>query len=783
MFQLVDEHLSEGLSMEMRYHMSQRAFRTVWWLRACDRHFLQALAFHVEREAFAPGERIASVDPMTGDVRLCILEEGTAARTGTLLTSGSFWGDVLLSSKLLRDTRSARSLTYAEIVLFDRQALLQVMSEHPESAKAVRAVALRIAFRRSIRVTAMFARLHAHKAAACADDSTATAVGDAWGGHAPGASLIGASQALQLLKSSGAASLDEGSWRELPSREVVAVPIKEEEEEQKEAEQQEQDEEQPPAKSPHPERKRVRVRFALSGPYTMSDEDAKPPAEEPTSDAAGIDGDRTTPAQNGVAPPSHTDDGDQQPGGGATDEVQAKCQRQRQRRRSEAELVALLAPPLAQSRSGVGWHVPPRAARYDAFGFGTPPHILPGGGFGARPGHGGGGRSGGGIGAQGEQHNGVSHDLPEGSRPRRPGGRSARVLAGCAQRQVQMDRAMAHLSQQWQLVQERVRRIEVALGGTAHADSSGSAPAPASSPDDRGGAFTPTATTTSGVSSGLGVAAAASAKSAASSVATSEETAAAATSTDPVASSAPSAAAAAATATPKSHPAGPLPGTGEDLLVMDGAARDRVQQHIAALFVPSALGRGRSSSGGGGGGGDRSGDACLTSHDSTPSAPIERESTSPAATRSSRAAVGSPLSVRPTQPRRSPGAGGRLKHNVPLLPPRPAMASESPSERSQPSDRTLSALFASIVGLGSDRSHRGGGAPGAASISPAARALAARPTRPSAGLAVPEAFEARLAAAATAASPAARRSKFAPECSAASTSADQVERVLEEFEA
>ncbi len=84
---------------------------------------------HITREAFAPKEKIKAVD------HLIVLVVGVATRAGNIVTPGGHWGDIIVSSKSLRDTREAKALGYCEVASLLRDDLLYVMKEYPESAK------------------------------------------------------------------------------------------------------------------------------------------------------------------------------------------------------------------------------------------------------------------------------------------------------------------------------------------------------------------------------------------------------------------------------------------------------------------------------------------------------------------------------------------------------------------------------------------------------------------------------------------------------------------------
>ena len=136
-FVLLGGCLSQELQGDLRYLISYTVFRSVWWLAGCEPEFLQTLSNNMTRLAFARDEIISSVDE-DNEPRLCVLSQGLASRLGAILTTGAWWGDLLITSPVLRDTRPARSLGYCEIVTLKRYHLYQVLKDYPVSAGCAR---------------------------------------------------------------------------------------------------------------------------------------------------------------------------------------------------------------------------------------------------------------------------------------------------------------------------------------------------------------------------------------------------------------------------------------------------------------------------------------------------------------------------------------------------------------------------------------------------------------------------------------------------------------------
>jgi hypothetical protein len=136
--------LSPGLRGEIMLYLSKSTFGSVYYLSAIEPECLVQLAARLTRHGFPPRERMPSVE-------LMILSRGIAARGGELLYSGMCWGsDIILSSRVLRDTRLITALTYVELQALSRESLYSVLDNYPESARVVQNAAVRMALKRTV---------------------------------------------------------------------------------------------------------------------------------------------------------------------------------------------------------------------------------------------------------------------------------------------------------------------------------------------------------------------------------------------------------------------------------------------------------------------------------------------------------------------------------------------------------------------------------------------------------------------------------------------------------
>ena len=154
-YELIDRSLSRGLRADIRFLISNNLFSHVWWLQACEREFLEDLSVFIERESFSAKENIPS-----GPETLNILMQGVATRGGAIIAVGGSWGDVIITSAMLRDTRQAKALGYCEVAKLSREALMHTAKGYPKSSKVIREASLKVAVSRAMMVISMYSRMH-----------------------------------------------------------------------------------------------------------------------------------------------------------------------------------------------------------------------------------------------------------------------------------------------------------------------------------------------------------------------------------------------------------------------------------------------------------------------------------------------------------------------------------------------------------------------------------------------------------------------------------------------
>ena len=153
--QLIDDSLSLSLRQKMQHFVSAGTLQHVWWLQGCEPDFIKELSEFTNRESFAHGELITCIDPDQHEERHCILLVGVASRGGSLLTKGSSFGDIVISSPILRDTRPARAIGYVEIESVPISGLHHLMPRYPNTARVLREASIRLATQRALVLMSM----------------------------------------------------------------------------------------------------------------------------------------------------------------------------------------------------------------------------------------------------------------------------------------------------------------------------------------------------------------------------------------------------------------------------------------------------------------------------------------------------------------------------------------------------------------------------------------------------------------------------------------------------
>ena len=138
------ENMSPMLQGKVVWKINEKWLRHVWFLKEAEDSFMVQLSLHLTAAVFAPAELCPSG-------YMYIVHRGIALYGGTVLTSGKVWGeDMILQSIHLRSKYAARCMTYVEVYMISRDALIELAMKHPATLKYIRRSAFRLGFRREM---------------------------------------------------------------------------------------------------------------------------------------------------------------------------------------------------------------------------------------------------------------------------------------------------------------------------------------------------------------------------------------------------------------------------------------------------------------------------------------------------------------------------------------------------------------------------------------------------------------------------------------------------------
>lgn len=154
---LIDTCLSPELKDDVRYAISESLFERVWYLKECDREFLEELASYIQRLAYSPKEDIEA------ETTLNVLTVGMATRGTTMINAGSCFGDIILSSLALRDTTPARTMIYCEAARISQVDFQEALREYPDAQAVIRQAAIKLALNRAMVIISLHVQMRKMK--------------------------------------------------------------------------------------------------------------------------------------------------------------------------------------------------------------------------------------------------------------------------------------------------------------------------------------------------------------------------------------------------------------------------------------------------------------------------------------------------------------------------------------------------------------------------------------------------------------------------------------------
>lgn len=125
--QAVVAQMSPLLQGEFATFVNREWIHKVWYLRDLNEDVVAWIARHIKAAVFSPNEQVLSRRA------LYIVKRGVCALAGKVMVRGSVWGeDMLLSNDALREHRTARALSYLEVLTLHIQDLWDIVMLHPE---------------------------------------------------------------------------------------------------------------------------------------------------------------------------------------------------------------------------------------------------------------------------------------------------------------------------------------------------------------------------------------------------------------------------------------------------------------------------------------------------------------------------------------------------------------------------------------------------------------------------------------------------------------------------
>ena len=137
-------YLSLPLQVEVVMQVHQHWLGTIWFVKPLEGSAKVRLANCMKPKVFAPCE-------VAANRRLFVIARGTIVYGGRLLTRHMAWGDdVILTDKRWFLQITARAVTFADVMCFGRDQLMEIMQDHPESAASLRRSTILLALRRAL---------------------------------------------------------------------------------------------------------------------------------------------------------------------------------------------------------------------------------------------------------------------------------------------------------------------------------------------------------------------------------------------------------------------------------------------------------------------------------------------------------------------------------------------------------------------------------------------------------------------------------------------------------
>ena len=146
-------NLSLALQMEVIQFVNRSWLEAVWFIRNLDAPVKVRLAMALQPKMLAPGE-------VAPNRNMYSLTRGSMTLGGRVLSKGAVWGDDVILANLQHCLpHHARAITYADVMFFSRQTLLDIVATYPSSMYSLRRNQGFLALRRALIAAARVARV------------------------------------------------------------------------------------------------------------------------------------------------------------------------------------------------------------------------------------------------------------------------------------------------------------------------------------------------------------------------------------------------------------------------------------------------------------------------------------------------------------------------------------------------------------------------------------------------------------------------------------------------
>lgn len=150
LFKGLSQDFSPLLRGHLMLHMSVRWVSNVYYFKSAPQGFIVDVAEQLQSNFYARREPLLDIA-----FCLCIVERGTIAHGGVIVTTGSvFQKDMIITLRALQHVRPTVSLTYCQIQSLVRESLEEILTSYPSFARVIRKSALKLALCRVAKLCA-----------------------------------------------------------------------------------------------------------------------------------------------------------------------------------------------------------------------------------------------------------------------------------------------------------------------------------------------------------------------------------------------------------------------------------------------------------------------------------------------------------------------------------------------------------------------------------------------------------------------------------------------------